>query len=202
MSYYHQNPDYDVYAYEYDDNGNHGNNEYEYDSYSDHYKPDHCGFEDRGYNNADHGDSPEGFEYGHGEPDGDGYEPMEPGYEDDEGRAHWEGGYSGEVEGYEHEEIEDEGDAIDETHEHGELTRRASSKSSSRWPMSGDTRSNTTTTACKGPTGTDMTTMTHTCPHAHTRTPHPRMSPTSPSPSSLHPSPSHVTPPTRTNKVT
>ena len=49
------------------------------------------------------------------------YEPMEPGYEDDEGRAHWEGGYNGEVEGYEHEEVEDEGDAIDETHEHGEL---------------------------------------------------------------------------------
>jgi hypothetical protein len=121
MSYYHQNPDYDVYAYEYDDDGNHGNNEYEYDSDSDYHEPDHCGFEDSGYNNADHGDSPEGFEYGHGEPDNNGYEPMEPGYEDDEGRTHWEGGYNGEVEGYEHEEVEDEGDAIDETHEHGEL---------------------------------------------------------------------------------
>jgi hypothetical protein len=120
MSYYHQNSDYDVYAYEYDDNSNHGNNKYKYDSYSDHYEPDHCGFEDSGYNNEDHGDSPEGFKYRHGEPDGDGYKPMEPGYKD-EGQAHWGGGYNGEVEGYEHKEIEDKGDAIDETHEHNEL---------------------------------------------------------------------------------
>jgi hypothetical protein len=121
MAYYHQNPDYDVYAYEYDDNGNHGNNEYEYNSYSDHYEPDHYRFEDSGYNNMDHGDSPKGFEYGHREPDSNGYEPMEPGYEDNEGRAHWEGEYNGVVEGYEREEVEDEGDAIDKTHEHGEL---------------------------------------------------------------------------------
>ena len=46
---------------------------------------------------------------------------MEPGYKDDEGQAHWEGGYNGEVEGYEDEEIQDKGDAIDKTHEHGEL---------------------------------------------------------------------------------
>ena len=39
----------------------------------------------------------------------------------DEGRAHWEGEYNGVVDGYEREEVEDEGDAIDETHEHGEL---------------------------------------------------------------------------------
>ena len=46
---------------------------------------------------------------------------MGPRYKDNEGQGHWEGGYSGEVKGYEHEEIEDEGNAIDETHECSEL---------------------------------------------------------------------------------
>jgi hypothetical protein len=107
MSYYHQNPDYNVYTYK-------------YDLYSDHYEPDHCGFEGSRYNNVDHEDSPKAFKYGHGEPEGDGYEPMEPSYEDGKEWAHWEGGYSGEVEGYKH-NVEDKGDVIDETHKHHEL---------------------------------------------------------------------------------
>jgi hypothetical protein len=43
MSYYHQNPDYGVYAYEYEDKGNHGNGNYKYehDSYSDYNESDH-----------------------------------------------------------------------------------------------------------------------------------------------------------------
>jgi hypothetical protein len=43
MSHYHQNPDYDVYAYEYGDDGNHGDsNEYdEYESYSSYAESDH-----------------------------------------------------------------------------------------------------------------------------------------------------------------
>jgi hypothetical protein len=109
--------------WEYKTYGNHGNSEYEYEHelYSDHYKPDHCGFEDSGYNNAEHKDSPEGFKYGHREPKDNRYGSMGPGYKDDGERTHGEGGYKGEAEEYEHEEIEDEGDTIDKTHERGEL---------------------------------------------------------------------------------
>jgi hypothetical protein len=42
MSYYHQNPDYDVYAYEYGNYGNHDNGYHnEYKQYASHSEPDH-----------------------------------------------------------------------------------------------------------------------------------------------------------------
>src|ERR1700729_1703036 len=115
MSYGYQDPHYDNHEYEYEDYGNHGNGDYEYELYSDHgepdqAEPDHCGFENNDYNNVDHEDTPEGFEYGHGEPECDGYEPTGPGYEDNKEQAYWEGGYQGEVEGHEHGGLKDEGD--------------------------------------------------------------------------------------------
>jgi len=77
MSYYHQNLDYNIYAYEYGDNGNHSNDEYKYkyDSYLDHYKPDtyepnhnepypdhfepdHCNYECDNTSPAEYGNDP------------------------------------------------------------------------------------------------------------------------------------------------
>jgi len=135
MSYYHQNSDYDVYTYEYDDNGNYGN-EYEYDSYSDHhepdqYEPDHI---ESTYNDPDHNPSEpdyhsneagipwdEGPEY---ETGGEIYEEIEGGHEhgelvhNDNGiREDWEGDYRNGGEVYEHGEVEDE-DGEQEVHEH------------------------------------------------------------------------------------
>jgi hypothetical protein len=44
MSYSYQDPHYDNYVYKFVDDGNQGNDdyEYEYESYSDHTEPDHC----------------------------------------------------------------------------------------------------------------------------------------------------------------
>jgi hypothetical protein len=133
MSYY-QNPSYDVYAYEYGNNGNHGDIYDGYESFSDHAEPDHCEYEDQYHNDADHEYAPQEPVHGHGEPEYgiQGLEELEPHYdgtgedwetrdereiEGDEEIAHELGKLEREYEGgiYEPSGLEYEG------HEHGEL---------------------------------------------------------------------------------
>ncbi|KIM88122.1 hypothetical protein PILCRDRAFT_3169 [Piloderma croceum F 1598] len=56
MAYCYQDPSHDIYAYKYSDNGNQGNNEYEYELYTNHAKPNHIPSKpDHGqYNNVQH----------------------------------------------------------------------------------------------------------------------------------------------------
>src|ERR1700723_3081421 len=63
MAYYYQDPNHDIYAYEYGDDSNHGNNKY-----NEYYaEPNHCEYEDQYHNNADHKYAPQEFEQGYGE---------------------------------------------------------------------------------------------------------------------------------------
>jgi hypothetical protein len=112
MSYYHCGD-----PYEYEDYGNHGNGDYEYELYSDHDEPDHY--------------KPDHYEPDHTPPDHYDYErdtdPTDYAECENETGAEWEtehevygpGGFEceREVEGYEHERLEDERDEVRELEE-------------------------------------------------------------------------------------
>ena len=104
MSYYHQDPNYDGYSYEYADYGNGGDEYAKYEPYSDYAEPDHCEYEDQHHNDVDHEYAPQEFEQGHEEAE---HEIQELG----------ELEYTANEE-YEPEGLEDEGREI---YEHGEL---------------------------------------------------------------------------------
>jgi hypothetical protein len=104
MSYGYQDPHYDNHEYEYEEYGNYGDDGYnEYEPYSDHDEPDHY--------EPDH-TPPDHYDYEHDT------DPTDYAERENETGAEWEtehevygpGGFEceREVEGYEHERLEDE----------------------------------------------------------------------------------------------
>jgi hypothetical protein len=133
MSYYHQNPNYDVYAYEYSDNDNHSNDKYEYNSYSDNYEPDqyepdHCEYEGQYPTDVDHEYTPQEYEQGHGESEDETQKPEELVQDRAGTRMDWEGEQEGIGEANEHRELEykyEEFEGNDEMRKLEELERMA-----------------------------------------------------------------------------
>ena len=136
MSYGYQDLYYDNHKYEHKEYGSHGDDGYnEYEPYSDqgapdHWEPEPTPFEPDHYN---HEYDNHGFEYEvpQYEVAGEDHEHRELAHDDEETGMEWEAGYEGEVDGYEHRELEDEGNKVcelreleyegDEEHEHGNL---------------------------------------------------------------------------------
>ena len=115
MAYYYQNPNHNVYTYEYGDDGNHSNNEYK--SYLNYMEPDHTTPEPNRHhtehgNDAVYGDDRTDMEW---TANRNGYELKEPVHDKD--GMDWERGCEGEVEGYKLKELEHDEDKIAE---HGE----------------------------------------------------------------------------------
>jgi hypothetical protein len=134
MSHYHQNPDYDVYAYEYGDNGNHGDsNEYnEYESYSGYVESNHNDQDsspsEPDYHNTGNGDNTScepNETSAEREVNGNGYESEwldhkggEPnGVDDEQERLKYE---RGELNRNKHEGLKYEEEAVDGTHRHSD----------------------------------------------------------------------------------
>jgi hypothetical protein len=120
MAYYYQNPNHDVYAYEYGNNGNYGDEYDGYESFSDHAEPEHREYEGQYHDDADHEFA---SVHGHGEPEYgiQGLEELE--HHHDETGGDWETGDEREIEGDEEiaRELEELEYERDEVHEHGEL---------------------------------------------------------------------------------
>jgi hypothetical protein len=93
MSYYHQEPNYNGYSYEYADYGNCGDEYAEYEPYLDYAELDHYKHEDgdtHHQSDADHQDVPGEFEHGHREPEYEAQELKELKRHDDRTGGNWE----------------------------------------------------------------------------------------------------------------
>jgi len=126
MSYqYDAYPHDNNYSYEYVNDGNHGDDGYhEYEQYPDRDEPDH--WEPEHYDSGegdmqhcgdvDHEYVPEEFEHRQQEPEYEGDEQeLEELARDDNGTGmDWEGRYEGEANGYEHGEVEDKDEELEE----------------------------------------------------------------------------------------
>ena len=137
MSYYHQDPNYGGYEYEYDDYGNHGNDGYEEcEPYSDYVEPDHYPdptppepdyhgqYDDaQHHNNADYGDRPNQWETGRAAHEHEGHEPK--GFEHERSEVHEQGElvYDDENEAYGHREHGYEGEYQSTTLEYENMER-------------------------------------------------------------------------------